>query len=467
VLPPPTPPPSTPPGPTPRPQPPAYIAAAHIDQVVNIGVAGYVLLALAGSGGVVAAAAARPSQSTQADKPRKQGRVAFIKVKYAKWATAGIAPGDRSRTWRWPATTRLDRWSFDLPQRVAPVSPLLARLLADGAHLRAMLGSAALLLPVAGAVLGAVAVLDVSGHAAPPSLILFSTICVLGVLDALTGIAAVTAFVVGVLVLGGVHSADDARVLVGLAGAWFVAPLIAAEVRPLRRAPSHSAAEQWDRFADVVIAALVGAWAVQKIVTALPGLAGRPLEIAAHADAIALVVLVAMAARWCAESVVANLYPRRLALVMALTVPPSPIRQRLVATALRTVLFVFVAIAFVGQRWQLYVGAALFMVPHVLLSYESRLPNWPRLYTVLPRGMVKVVVVLLAATGLGWLAKHNIHDPVQLLGDAFVLLAIPGVVVSSLDVLGRQGVQRRLRWWDRAAGTALLGVGVLFVLFVR
>jgi hypothetical protein len=152
---------------------------------------------------------------------------------------------------------------------------------------------------------------------------------------------------------------------------------------------------------------------------------------------------------------------------MALTVPPSPIRQRLVATALRTVLFVFVAIAFVGQRWQLYVGAALFMVPHVLLSYESRLPNWPRLYTVLPRGMVKVVVVLLAATGLGWLAKHNIHDPVQLLGDAFVLLAIPGVVVSSLDVLGRQGVQRRLRWSDRAAGTALLGVGVLFVLFVR
>ncbi|HXA28522.1 MAG TPA: hypothetical protein VN193_07220 [Candidatus Angelobacter sp.] len=469
LLPPPTLPPAVAVTPSPNPQQPsAYIAAAHTDQVVDIGITGYVLLALAGSGGVVAVAAGRASPSqARDDKLRKQGRVAFIKVKYAKWRTEGIAPGDRSRTWRWPATPRLDRWSYEVPQRVAPVSPLLARLLADGAHLRAMLGSAALLLPVAGAALGAAAVYDVGGHAAPPNLYVFSAICVLGVLDALTGIAAVAAFVVGVAVLGGVHSADDVRTLLGLAAAWFVAPLIAADVRPLRRSPSQSAAEQWDRSADVVIAALVGAWAVQKIVAALPGLSGHQLAIAAHADTVAWVVLGATALRWLAEIVVANLYPRRLATVMPLTVPPSSSLQRLVAAAVRTAVFVFVAIAFVGPRWQLYVGAALFMLPHVLLAYESRLPNWPRLYSVLPRGMVKAVVVLLAATGLGWLVKANVHDPALLLADAFVLLSIPGVVVSSLDVVGRQGRQRQLDWWDRAAGTALLGVGVVFVLFVK
>ena len=57
--------------------------------------------------------------------------------------------------------------------------------------------------------------------------------------------------------------------------------------------------------------------------------------------------------------------------------------------AVRTGLFLLVAVPFIGSRWQLYVGAVLFVVPQVLSIFENRFPNWPGVYAVLPRGILK------------------------------------------------------------------------------
>ncbi|MCW2613558.1 MAG: Fibronectin type domain protein [Frankiales bacterium] len=99
----------------------------------------------AGAGGARAVAAgAVPGRTTAAaseDKPRKSGKVAAAQVKHLDVARGAESLGDRSPTWRLPGSSRVDAWGRRWPALVGPVSPLVARLMTDGAYLRAMLGS--------------------------------------------------------------------------------------------------------------------------------------------------------------------------------------------------------------------------------------------------------------------------------------------------------------------------------------
>ena len=195
-----------------------------------------------------------------------------------------VASGDLSRTWGWPGTRATDRLSTALPVRLAARSPLIARVAADGTYLRAMLGSASLLVLVAGATPGVLAIQDTGGDALPSAATLTIAIAVLGVLDAAAGLVRRADLLGGVLLLGGLDSDADVRTLLGLSAMWFVVPVLAGAARPLRRPPTRGLAESWDRAADFVIASLIGAWAVKSIIEGLPGLAGLQLPIAGYAD---------------------------------------------------------------------------------------------------------------------------------------------------------------------------------------
>jgi hypothetical protein len=379
-------------------------------------------------------------------------------------AHRGLRWGDRSRTWRWPGTSRLDRLSLLLPVRLVMRSPMLARVTADGVYTRSMLGFASVGWQLTGLILGLLAVGNVGGEALPPVTQLTIAIAVLGVLDATAGLIAVLTFVVGVAALGGLESAAAWRTLLGLCSLWFVIPVLAGAARPLRRLPASNRQEAWDRAADLVIASLIGAWAVQQIVLALPTLAARDdLPVAAHADAAALCVLLALAVRIAAETVAAYLYPRRLSRVQPRDLPRPGRVQRLAAVAGRTAIFVFVSAVVVGMTWQLWVGAALFLAPEILSVFHDRLPKIEWLSHVRPRGLVEVVIVLLVTTAIGALLLSSDYDRHTIVPDGFVLLSLPGFVLSILELLAPDD-ERPLRWVHRVAGVPLLAVGVAVVL---
>ena len=44
-----------------------------------------------------------------------------------------------------------------------------------------------------------------------------------------------------------------------------------------------------------------------------------------------------------------------------------------------------------------------------------------------------------------------------------MLLSLPGLLLSLLDLFGRDGPGITLRWWQRIGGAALLVIGVLQV----
>jgi hypothetical protein len=189
------------------------------------------------------------------------------------------------------------------------------------------------------------------------------------------------------------------------------------------------------------------------------------LPIAAHADTAAFCVLAALAVRLAAETIASHLYPRRLDVSEAGDVPqPGPL-QRLGASALRTAIFVFFAYIVVGTSWQLWVGAALFVVPQILAVYEEHLPNSPKLFRRLPKGLVRLVLMLFVATAVGALLLRTMDEHSEtFLADSFVILALPGFLLSLLSLVGREGDPPAIGWSKRIAGIAILLAGILLVL---
>ena len=414
-----------------------------------------------------AAAASGAAPREQADAPEFEGGYEGVDVQFLGAGLGAVARGDQSRTWGWPGTERLDRVSYALPARLSRRSPLLARVVADGTYLRAILGSASLLTLLAGVILGIAAVQNTGGDVLPPAAVLTIAIAVLGVIDAAAGLLAVLIFAVGVVALGGVGSAAELRLLLGLGALWFVVPLLAGAARPLRRAPTRGLEESWERGADFVIASLVGAWAVQQLVLALPGIAGLQLPIAEHANTAAYCVLATLVCRLVFETVTAHLYPRRLDRAEPAELPaPGPL-QRALAGVTRTVIFVFFAYIIVGSSWQLWASAALFLIPQLLALFEEQLPNSPRLFGVLPKGLVELVLMTFVVTAFAALLFATMNeDSETFLANSFVLLALPGFLLSMLGLFGREGEERELSWGKRFAGLGVLVAGVLLTLGV-
>ncbi len=412
---------------------------------------------------VLAAAGARRRSEDEEETGEAAAELEFTDV---GTGTVAVKWGDRSRTWRWPATPIFDRLSRDVPARVSPRSPLVARIVNDASYIRAMFGSAWVLGPVLGAVLGAMAVSNVGGAALPPAFGLVVALAVLGVFDALAGLTGVLVFVTGVLASGGVSSSNDSRALLGVAILWFAAPLIAGTARPLRRPPPGTAQEHFDRTADVVIASLVGAWAVQTIVLGLPGLTGLDLPIGDRANDIALSVLVALGIRIVIETFTARWFPMRLDRVQPVDLQEPSSGQRALASVLVMGIFVFVAVSFLGPCWQLYLGGTLFVLPKILELFADRFPNSPRLYRALPSGIVETVLMLVVGGVFAAIVLGHLSSGQDAIRDAFVLLSLPGLALSLLGLLGREGAERELRWREELLGIPILAFGVLLVLGV-
>ena len=433
--------------------------------LLQIATAGGRGLAMAGGGGGVGGSGESSSKKQDGDRPRASFAYDAVSVEHLGPAVAAVAIGDRSRTWAWPGTRRLDAAGVAVPARVAPRSPLLARVTADATYLRAIFGSASLLTMACGAVLGVLALQDTGGEAVPPVASLTIAIAVLGVFDAMAGFLAVLIFGLGVTFSGGIDSSDSLRLMLGLDALWFVVPVLAGAARPLRREPARSVEESWERAADFIIASLIGAWAVQKIVLALPGLAGVELEIADYANLAAYCVLGALVVRLGLETIAAHLYPQRLDVAEPGDLPEPSAIQRLGATGLRVGVFVFFASIVVGSSWQLWVGAALFVIPQVLAVYEDRLPNSPALFRALPKGLVELVLMLFVGTAVGALLVDTMDEnAATFIANAFVLMAIPGFLLSLLHLFGRDGDEPRVGWGKRFAGVVLLVLGILLAL---
>jgi hypothetical protein len=458
-----------------------YIPALHPAASVDTVVSGLVLLTILGGVGAVSAFAAGGSiamagaavggirETTPSHSPQEESRSASLasaKVKHLKFKLDAVARGDRSSTWDWLGSERLDSLSSALPLTLNRFSPLLARVVNDGAYLRAMFGPLWLLSSVAGIVLGVLSVISTHGAAVPPAIGLLIAIIVLSAFDVMGGLLAASAFTIGVIALGGLNTVAEFRTMLGIDVIFFTVALTASAARPLRRVPAVSASDWFDRIADVVVASLIATWAVTKMIGALPALSGLTLPIADSALTVAVFAGGAIVLRYVLETVATYHYPLRLASVAPAKIGFPSVQQQLVSAVFKTALFVFVAIAYLGNIWPLWVGAALFLFPSVVAAYQAKLPNVPRLVKLIPGGVIKVVLMLCVGKLLGgWLAS-TIHNPQDFIDQAFVILSLPSLLLGFAGFFGREGNKWELNWPIRIGGVFVVIVGVLLVLGV-
>lgn len=343
-------------------------------------------------------------------------------------------------------------------------SALLARVISDGAYLRALTGIVSGLLPLIGILLGVLAARDVEFVAGVPSLWLVIAIVLVGALDAFGGFAATFSFVVAVSAAGGIASADSVRGILGFAVLAFGVPIVAGATRPFRR-ESYVDAPVWGRVSDAVVLSLVGAWGAGSMFSALPGLFGFTYADADRTRLVQAFVLVALVARYMLEQAAAALTANRLA-SLEVDINEPVTARRLTTSLLQTALFVFVAVVFIGNNWALWVGAVLFLMPKVVGLVNDQFPHSARLEWWLPKGITRIVIMLVVAKWWASLLDNAIDDAATMLRVGFVALGLPALVLTALGWFAGGAPKRASTPITRIAGVIVLIVGVLIVLGV-
>lgn len=336
---------------------------------------------------------------------------------------------------------------------------MVARSLDDGSYLRALFGIAWPLLPLLGAVLGALAAADTGFDAVTPALWLFVTVMVIGTLDAFAGLVAAVTYGAALLVGGGLHSADSVRGLLGIAGPMFLVGLVASATRPFRRTDGEH--RVWNRTVDFVLIPFIGAWAAGSMFSAIPYLSGFRVEWSDRAGTVELAALVTLVARFGLENLARHAVSTRLERIENEELPEPSDTQKSVSRVVRTAVFAFVAVVFIGSNWWLVAGTLMFLVPKIVENHAEGLPNSELLHRWVSRNLLRTVAMLLVMLWWGLLVDGVVDtNTVQW---AFVLMGIPGLALGVVDWFARDGRKWPSTPLSRILGVATLVLGVALV----
>jgi len=370
--------------------------------------------------------------------------------------------GDRSSTWLMRFTPWSDSFFTSLALLTNKFSPLVARTSVDGSYLRAIFGGYSLSLYPLGALLGVKALIDTRGQALAPVLITILFIVALAVLDAFAGFVAASIFFVGTLIAGNVFSRSEALTVLGLMAIFFAPALLASAIRPLRRLV-HDSDELWERITDYALTILLTGWIVEKMINALNGLAGVQLAVTYQARTIAIVSACLIALRIIGEDVATYLYPVRLESV-TVDLPAPSTRQQITSGIIKTFFFVLLATPYVGFNPQLILAGIIFVIPMIAgLTFADKLPRSIVFDRLNPKGTLKFVLLAFVGTLLGAMLQENFADPTEFLKWCFVIVAIPGFLLSIISWFAESPAKD---WKTSRFGRLvyrLVGVGVLLI----
>jgi hypothetical protein len=159
-------------------------------------------------------------------------------------------------------------------------------------------------------------------------------------------------------------------------------------------------------------------------------------------------------------------YPIRINQTIGEVKEPDTV-HKIIALELKIFIFVELAMPFVGFNIKLLLGTILFALPTILsLTIDDRLPKFRFLHRILPSGAFKLVaMVFIGAITAGWI-QSLFSSPRTFLAWSFVVLAIPGLILS---ILGKMADEPEKDWKVSPIGNTLyriLGV-IVFILIIQ
>jgi hypothetical protein len=426
---------------------PEYDPAQEPEKSKDLQIAAFAVLAALSAGGAAAAGNSAGNNSSSNNSGRNEdegGETSEDDSDEASDELASVAAGslakiardpgrgDLSRTWRNPYTEKSDNFFRNLVSRVSPHSPIIARTIADGNYLRAMFGSTASLLLLPGAALGLIALNDTSGQALPPATWIVMAIIALAVLDAMAGFMSGLIFALGVILTGNFTSRDEVLTVAGLFILFYAPSLLASSIRPLRRL-AKDRDSLWERATDYGLVTLLSGWTISKMIGGLNALAGVQLLITFDAAKIGYWTSIFVLVRLVLEDFATYRYPVRINQTSGEMKEPDTV-HKIIALELKIFIFVELAMPFVGYNIKLLLGTLIFITPSIIgIFFDDRLPKFRFLHRILPSGAFKLVaMVFIGAIAAGWI-QGLFSDPRTFLAWSFVVLAIPGLILSLLN----------------------------------
>jgi hypothetical protein len=364
--------------------------------------------------------------------------------------------------------TFLDLRSHLWSEKLARISPLFAKLVNDGAYLRAMLGTLALILPAINGALATVSLLvnandSVTQIVTPPWQLLLIMIMI-ACLDAFAGFVAGLVFTIGSLVLA-VHQPGlaDYRLLMGVMVAMIGPSLMATAFRSIRKPPAEDGPSWWERISDFAIAPFIAGWTATSIISSLPALAGVTLNVANHVADFGLFIAVAVLFRVGFEEIAARFYPERLDKINPDEMPEPPRVQKAVVMLVKYSIWILLATALLGNSWQIWVGSALFILPSILSWFQDHFPNSTFLWKLLPSGIPGLAFSLVIASVTTALVGSLLGASPQFAQWSFAILPLPMLGLTVLGAFGRHGKNpddekptKRNTWIYRIGGVVML-----------
>ena len=406
------------------------------------------------------------SESSEQDTDTSDGSISTLDAEVESFTATHVAWGDRIPVFKLGVFTFLDKFTHNLTVRLAKFSPILSKVVNDGAYLRAIFGSAWLAFPVAGIALATIALSEPSVELSPPSWQIFIAIAVLGIFDAFAGMLATLIFAIGMMNSYGIQSSADIRMMLGVLLLGFGPALIAVAFRQIRKHFETNFGYFWERLVDLAVLVFFTGWTVSSMVSTLPALAGKTLQAANHVADFGFYLSVAVAIRIVFEEIAARGYSSRLDKINPTEVPGTSQLQKVLSTALRLGMFIFVTAAFMGNTWQVWVGSVIFILPNILSWFSDKLPNSTFIWKLIPTGLpglaFSLVVAGYTSTFIsGWLGKNPDYSQWS-----FMLMPIPMFLVGVVGLFGREGKEDEvrplkkpgLRWIYRVGGIVVLGL---------
>jgi hypothetical protein len=360
----------------------------------------------------------------------------------------------------------MDKPTISLAIRSARFSPLFSKIVVDGAFLRASIGSFSLLPTLFGAVVAVWSALANHSDVAPPQWQWLIVIAVLGVFDTFAGFVSTTLFVVTTVVMHGVISIEDVRLLLGVVIVGYGPALLANAFRAFRKEPESGDVYWWERIVDFVVLPFIGGWVTASMIGTLPALAGTTLAVANHVNDFALAVAVAIMLRVILEESVARYFPQRLDTLHPTDVDETDRPQKWISIGFRLAVFIFVTAALMGNVWQVWVGSALFILPTIIGFYSSRFKNFPWIWRLLPTGIPGLALTLLVASATTSVVGMWFGTSPDLALWSFAILPIPMLALALLGMLGREGVEDEVRFIRRPGLKWIYRIGGIVMLVV-
>ena len=406
------------------------------------------------------------SEASDQDTNEEDGQIHTISADVETFTSVYLGIGDRFPLFRFKFFTFLDKFSNNLTTRLAKFSPVISKIVNDGAYLRAMLGSFWLAFPIAGILLATIALKQPSVEISPPQWQIFIAIGILGVFDAFSGLLATLIFVIGMADSYGIKEIADIRLLLGILVMGFGPALISIAFRDIRKHFENNFPYFWERLTDIAMLLFFTSLTVTSMVATLPALAGKTLSAANHVADFGFWLSVVIVVRILFEEIAARAYPHRLDIINPTEVPSVSQLQKVISTSFRLALFVFVTAAFMGNTWQVWVGSIIFILPNVLSWVSGKLPNFPIIWRIFPTGLPGMAFSIVVSTYTGALIGSWIGQRDDFAQWAFMMMPLPMFGIGLIRMFGRHGKRDEIRavkkpqwrWVYRLGGIVMLVV---------